>query len=137
MQPGTSDALVCHVDLLASFATLTGQALPASAGPDTLDVLPRCWMGKQGATIWWNMPVATPSPCAREPGGSSRGPRAASSTTRPAILGNRPSGRKPAGPGPVDGGPPAAPPQGRPQPSGLLTAAGSVRPASLPPARRS
>lgn len=38
--PGTSDALVCQVDLLASLARLVGQALPPEAGPDSLDLLP-------------------------------------------------------------------------------------------------
>ncbi len=38
--PGVSDALVCHVDLLHSLAELTGQALPAEAGPDSFNVLP-------------------------------------------------------------------------------------------------
>lgn len=36
----TSDALMCHVDLLHSLATLTGQKLPANAGPDSFDLLP-------------------------------------------------------------------------------------------------
>ena len=40
IKPGTSDALVCQIDLLASLATLTGQALPEGAGPDSIDVLP-------------------------------------------------------------------------------------------------
>ena len=35
-----SKALVGQVDLLASFAALTGQTLPQNAGPDSLDVLP-------------------------------------------------------------------------------------------------
>jgi arylsulfatase A-like enzyme len=40
VKPGTSDALVCQIDLLASLATLTGQKLPDAAGPDSMDVLP-------------------------------------------------------------------------------------------------
>jgi arylsulfatase A-like enzyme len=41
IKPGqTSAALVDHVDLLASFAALTGQALAPSAGVDSLDMLP-------------------------------------------------------------------------------------------------
>jgi arylsulfatase A-like enzyme len=40
VRPGTSDALVCQVDLLASLAALTGQKLDAAAGPDSLNVLP-------------------------------------------------------------------------------------------------
>jgi arylsulfatase A-like enzyme len=38
--PGVSDALVSQVDLLASFASLTGQALAAGDGPDSVDVMP-------------------------------------------------------------------------------------------------
>jgi len=37
--PGTSAALVSQVDLLASFAKITGQALRAPAAPDSTDVL--------------------------------------------------------------------------------------------------
>jgi arylsulfatase A-like enzyme len=40
IKPGTSDALVCQIDFLASFARLTGQKLPADAAPDSFDVLP-------------------------------------------------------------------------------------------------
>ena len=36
----TSDALMCHVDLLHSLATLTGQKLPDAAAPDSFDLLP-------------------------------------------------------------------------------------------------
>jgi arylsulfatase A-like enzyme len=35
-----SDALVCHVDFLASFAALTGQKLASGEGPDSRNVLP-------------------------------------------------------------------------------------------------
>jgi arylsulfatase A-like enzyme len=38
--PGVSDALICHVDMLASFAALTGQTLAAADGPDSFNVLP-------------------------------------------------------------------------------------------------
>jgi arylsulfatase A-like enzyme len=38
--PGTSDALVCQVDFLASFADLAGAQRPDGAGPDSQDVLP-------------------------------------------------------------------------------------------------
>lgn len=48
--PGTSEALICHVDLLASLAALTGQPLPAAAGPDSFDVLPALLDGKPGRT---------------------------------------------------------------------------------------
>ena len=40
IEPGVSDALVCHVDFLASFAALTGQKLAAGEGPDSRNVLP-------------------------------------------------------------------------------------------------
>ncbi len=36
----TSDALICHVDMAATFAALTGVALPAEAAPDSFNVLP-------------------------------------------------------------------------------------------------
>ena len=40
VKPGVSDALVCQVDFLASFAALTHQSLPADAAPDSFNVLP-------------------------------------------------------------------------------------------------
>ncbi len=40
IQPGVSDALVCQVDMLASFAALTGQKLAAADGPDSFNILP-------------------------------------------------------------------------------------------------
>lgn len=40
MKPGKSDALVCQVDFLASFAALTGQALESEDAPDSIDILP-------------------------------------------------------------------------------------------------
>lgn len=40
IKPGVSDALVCHVDMLASFAALTGQKLATADGPDSFNVLP-------------------------------------------------------------------------------------------------
>ncbi len=40
IQPGVSDALVCQVDMLASFASLTGQKLAPADGPDSYNVLP-------------------------------------------------------------------------------------------------
>lgn len=39
VKPGVSRALVGQQDLLASFARLTGQSLPADAAPDSIDVL--------------------------------------------------------------------------------------------------
>ena len=35
-----SDALICHMDMFASFAALTAQTLPDNAAPDSLNVLP-------------------------------------------------------------------------------------------------
>jgi arylsulfatase A-like enzyme len=40
IRPGVSDALVCQVDMLASFAALTGQSLAEADGPDSYSVLP-------------------------------------------------------------------------------------------------
>jgi arylsulfatase A-like enzyme len=40
VKPGTSDALVCQVDFLASFAALVGEKIPENAGPDSLNTLP-------------------------------------------------------------------------------------------------
>ncbi len=37
---GVSHELICHADMLATFAAITGQALPAAAGPDSFNVLP-------------------------------------------------------------------------------------------------
>jgi len=39
VKSGTSDALFSHIDLMASFATLTGQTLSTGAGPDSQDHL--------------------------------------------------------------------------------------------------
>ena len=43
-----SDALICHADILASLAALTGQKLEAAAGPDSFNVLPAL-LGGPGA----------------------------------------------------------------------------------------
>jgi arylsulfatase A-like enzyme len=40
IKPGISEALVCQIDFLASFASLTGQNLAAGDGPDSLNMLP-------------------------------------------------------------------------------------------------
>lgn len=40
VKPGVSHAPVSQIDLLASLASLTGQALPATAGPDSFNLLP-------------------------------------------------------------------------------------------------
>lgn len=38
IEPGTSDALLCQIDLLASMAAMNGQKLDSTAGPDSFDV---------------------------------------------------------------------------------------------------
>jgi arylsulfatase A-like enzyme len=48
VKPGVSDALVCQIDFLASFARLAGAAVPAGAGRDGVDVLPAL-LGEQRA----------------------------------------------------------------------------------------
>jgi arylsulfatase A-like enzyme len=40
VKPGVWDALVCQIDFLSSFASLTGQKLSASAAPDSQNTLP-------------------------------------------------------------------------------------------------
>ena len=45
----TSDALVCHTDMLATFASILGQSLPDDAGEDSIDVYP-VLRGVPGAT---------------------------------------------------------------------------------------
>jgi arylsulfatase A-like enzyme len=40
VKPGVSDALVCHIDFLASFAALTGQKLAEADAPDSFNILP-------------------------------------------------------------------------------------------------
>jgi arylsulfatase A-like enzyme len=40
VRSGVSDELICQVDMLASFAALTGQSLAPADGPDSLNVLP-------------------------------------------------------------------------------------------------
>ncbi len=49
IQPGVSDALVCQVDMLASFAALTSQPLAPADGPDSYNVLPAL-LGQKTAT---------------------------------------------------------------------------------------
>lgn len=46
---GSSTQLIGHVDTLATFAALTGQTLPAEAGPDSFNVLP-AWVGEKTGT---------------------------------------------------------------------------------------
>ena len=45
-----SDQLICHVDLLATFAALTGATLTASDGPDSINVLPT-WLGNPAQPV--------------------------------------------------------------------------------------
>jgi len=40
IKPGTSEALVCQIDFLASFADLTGRTLEAADAPDSFNILP-------------------------------------------------------------------------------------------------
>lgn len=40
VKPGVSDALVCQIDLMASFAAMTGTQIPQGAAPDSENVLP-------------------------------------------------------------------------------------------------
>jgi arylsulfatase A-like enzyme len=44
----TSGELICHVDLLATVAALTGKELPAEAGPDSFNQLPALLAEKPG-----------------------------------------------------------------------------------------
>jgi arylsulfatase A-like enzyme len=39
VKPGLSDALVCQIDFIASFASLTGQRLSYEDAPDSFDIL--------------------------------------------------------------------------------------------------
>ncbi len=48
ISPGVSDEIVCTIDLLTSFARLTGQSLPEQAALDSFDVLPAL-LGTSGA----------------------------------------------------------------------------------------
>lgn len=48
VEPGTSAALVSHVDMLASLAALVGQPLAEADGPDSIDVLPALLGGGPG-----------------------------------------------------------------------------------------
>jgi arylsulfatase A-like enzyme len=52
IRQGTSDALVSQVDLLASFASLTGQHLTGDAAPDSFDQL-KTLLGKAGKGRDW------------------------------------------------------------------------------------
>ncbi len=48
---GDSAALLCHADMLASFAALTGQKLPETAAPDSFNVLPALLGDKTGREV--------------------------------------------------------------------------------------
>lgn len=50
VRPGTSDALVSHVDMLASLAAIVGQPLAEADGPDSIDVSPALLDGRPGRT---------------------------------------------------------------------------------------
>ena len=43
IKPGTSPALVCQIDFLASFAAMTGQTFDRETAPDTQNVLSSLW----------------------------------------------------------------------------------------------
>lgn len=52
IKAGTSDALFSQIDLMASFASLTGQKLPEGAGPDSFDNL-QTFLGKSKTGREW------------------------------------------------------------------------------------
>ena len=52
IKAGTSEALFSQIDLMSSFATLTGQKLPESAGPDSFDHL-QALLGKDKTGREW------------------------------------------------------------------------------------
>jgi arylsulfatase A-like enzyme len=51
IQPGTSGALISHVDMLSTLASLTGQKLAEADAPDSQDVLGALIEGKPGREI--------------------------------------------------------------------------------------
>ncbi|HOX57198.1 MAG TPA: arylsulfatase [Candidatus Paceibacterota bacterium] len=55
VKPGTSDELVCLVDVLATCAALTGQPLSGEAGPDSFDMLPVLLGQKQDKPVRDNL----------------------------------------------------------------------------------
>ena len=71
-KPGGPAALICHVDMLASFAALTGQKLAEADGPDSINVLPALLgeKSKSPAASFWSNRItwATRWPCAKAPG---------------------------------------------------------------------
>jgi arylsulfatase A-like enzyme len=54
IKPGTSEALFSQIDLMASFAKLTGVEIPAGAGPDSHDAL-KTLLGKSADSREWLM----------------------------------------------------------------------------------
>lgn len=50
IKPGTSNALISHIDMLATLASLTRQPLAAADAPDSQDILPALLEGKAGRT---------------------------------------------------------------------------------------
>jgi arylsulfatase A-like enzyme len=52
IKPGISDALFSQIDLMASFASLTGQKMPDGAGPDSFDNLPLLLGKSKKDRIW-------------------------------------------------------------------------------------
>jgi arylsulfatase A-like enzyme len=91
IKPGISEALLCQVDLLATFAALAGIDLPAEAGPDSLNVLAALLGGPRqtgrdtlvehagGLALRkgpWKFIPNSPKPAAKqvEPGDKSTGP---------------------------------------------------------------
>ncbi len=51
IQPGTSNALVAHIDMLSTLATLTGQKLADADAPDSQNILPALLEAKPGREI--------------------------------------------------------------------------------------
>ena len=96
--PGSSAALVSHVDMLASLAELTGQTLAAADAPDSFDVLPALLGGPAGRThlveqgprlalregTWKYLPPAAPP--AEKPGDQKNAKRKNFRAAEPAEL---------------------------------------------------
>lgn len=51
IQPGTSNALIAHIDMLSTLATLTGQNLAEADAPDSQNILPALIEAKPGREI--------------------------------------------------------------------------------------
>jgi arylsulfatase A-like enzyme len=91
VKTGTSGELICHVDMLATAAALTGQKLAGAAGPDSFSILPallgekldkpcRDHLVEQGSALalrkgsWKLIPAA---PAGKGKKGKGRGPKSA------------------------------------------------------------